>query len=248
VRSTACPLIGIPAATYQDATYVTLPTYRVNGLYTAALAASGAAPVVIPLGLPEAALRAIFDRLDGLLLAGGVDVDPAEYGEERHPRLGQVDRARDATELTVTRWALAADLPIFGICRGIQTLNVAAGGSLYQDISAQSPGSIKHNYQVAESPWEQPTHRVRVSPGSRLAGLAGAAEAHVNSYHHQSVKQPAGELAPAAWAGDGIIEALEGPAHRFVLGVQWHPEGMFASDPLAQRLFAAFVDAARGDR
>jgi putative glutamine amidotransferase len=239
-------LIGIPTAAYQDATYIGLPTYRINGLYTAALADSGAAPVAIPLNLPEDALAVIFERLDGVLLAGGVDVDPAHYGEAHHPALGQVDAARDATELILTRWALAADRPVLGICRGIQTLNVAAGGSLYQDIPAQLPAAQRHNYRLAESPWERPTHRVRLAPDSRLAEILGVTELGVNSFHHQAVRRPALGLTPTAWAEDGVVETLEGAAGRcFVLGVQWHPEGMFRTDPLAQKLFAAFVAACR---
>lgn len=240
------PLIGIPTATFVDPTYgTTAPAYRINGNYTAALAEAGAAPVAIPLDLPESALWAIFERLDGLCLAGGVDVAPAEYGEEPHPALGQVDAARDATELRVTRWALAADLPVLGICRGIQLLNVAAGGTLWQDLPAQVPQAAKHNYKLAESPWERPTHRVRLAPDSLLATILEADQAQVNSFHHQAVKDPGAGLTPIAWADDGVIEGIVGTGRRFVLGVQWHPEGMFRSDPPSRRLFAAFVEACR---
>lgn len=186
-------------------------------------------------------------RLDGLLLAGGVDVAPAEYGEFPHPNLGRVDALRDTTELTLARWALAADLPILGICRGIQMLNVAAGGSLYQDVPAQLPNAGRHAYKPSESPWEVPTHHVRVAETSRLAHELGAHSMMVNSFHHQAVKQPATGLIPVAWADDGVVEGLEGPHQRFVIGVQWHPEGMFLTDPIARRLFAAFVAAAGGN-
>lgn len=244
-EETARPLIGIPAASLEPPPHPGARYYQFSGNYPAALAACGALPVIIPLGLPEEILRALFARLDGLLLAGGVDIAPEEYGETPHPQLGRVDAARDATELTVARWALAAGLPILGICRGIQSLNVAAGGALYQDLSAQYPGAIRHTYMPAESPWERPTHRVTVAEGSRLATVLGATELAVNSFHHQAVKQPAPGFTPVAWAEDGVIEGLEKPDHRFVVGVQWHPEGMFHTDPLARRLFAAFVDAAR---
>ncbi len=165
-----CPVVGIPAAGLERPSAPGAAYFQFNGNYPAALAASGALPVIIPLGLPEDALADLFDRLDGLCLAGGVDVDPACYGEARHPALGSIDAPRDATELTLARWALAADLPLFGICRGIQLLNVAAGGSLYQDLAAQIPSAHRHDYSLADSPWERPVHAVRVAESSRLAG------------------------------------------------------------------------------
>ena len=240
------PLIGIPAASLDPAPNPGALYFQFSGNYPAALVASGALPVVIPLDLPEDALRELFERLDGLMLSGGVDIAPAEYGEEPHPDLGRVDVARDQTEMLLTRWALAADLPVFGICRGIQTINVAAGGSLYQDIPAQIPAARKHSYRPSESPWEQPTHRVRVTAGSRLAGVLRTEDVAVNSFHHQAVKQPAPGFVPVAAADDGIIEGIEDPTRRFAIGVQWHPEGMFRTDPLARQLFAAFVAATNG--
>ncbi len=232
------PLIGIPAASLEPAPNPGALYFQFSGNYPAALAASGALPVIIPLGLPEEILRELFERLDGLLLAGGVDVAPEEYGETPHPKLGNVDRSRDVTELNVARWALAADLPTLGVCRGIQSLNVAAGGSLYQDLAAQFPNASHHAYKPAESSWEKPTHRVDVAAVLETERLA------VNSFHHQAVKQPAPGFIPTARAEDGVIEGIENPARRFVIGVQWHPEGMFRSDPLARQLFAAFVEAA----
>lgn len=240
------PLIGIPAASYTDQEYVATPTNRFNGNYPAALAACGALPLVIPLHLPDAILRQIFLRLDGLCLPGGVDVDPTHYGEPWHPHLGQVDAARDDTELKLARWALEADLPVLGICRGIQLLNVAAGGSLYQHIPAQLPQAGRHNYRLAEVAWDQPTHRVQVAGDSLLARVLGATEVMTNSYHHQAVKQVADGFQPVAWADDGLIEGIEHPGRRFALAVQWHPEGMFHNDPFARRLFEAFVAAALG--
>ena len=172
------PVIGIPAAVLERPSAPGAAYYQFNGNYPAALAASGALPVVIPLGLPEDALADLFARLDGLCLAGGVDVDPAHYGEARHPALGHVDAPRDATELTLARWALAADLPIFGICRGIQLLNVAAGGSLYQDLPAQMPAAQRHDFDLADSPWERPVHTVRVAAGQPPGRAAGHGRGH----------------------------------------------------------------------
>jgi putative glutamine amidotransferase len=237
------PLIGIPAATYADRKDSATPAYRFNGFYTDALAACGALPLVIPLNLPNGTLRAIFERLDGLCLSGGVDVDPAEYGEARRPDLGSVDRGRDETELALANWALEADLPVFGICRGIQLLNVAAGGSLYQHIPGQVRGALRHDYTHANSPWEQPVHEVVIEPASLLAGIVNEPAIMTNSFHHQSVKEIAKEFRRVAHTEDGVVEAIEHPQKRFVLAVQWHPEGMFRSDPHARRLFEAFVAA-----
>jgi putative glutamine amidotransferase len=240
-------MIGIPAAVLEPPSVSGAAYFLFNGNYPAALAASGALPVVMPLGLPDDALADLFHRLDGLCLAGGVDVDPAHYGEVRHPALGKIDALRDATELKLARWALAADLPLFGVCRGIQLLNVAAGGSLYQDLAAQAPTSRKHDYTTAESPWERPVHAVCVAEGSRLAGILETGEVMTNSFHHQAVKDVAGEFVPVAWASDGVVEGIEASGHRFAMGVQWHPEGMFTTDPLARKLFAAFVAACKGN-
>jgi putative glutamine amidotransferase len=241
------PLIGIPSACLEPTPSPGARYYQFNGNYPAALAASGALPVVIPLDLPQDTLRALFARLDGLCLAGGADVDPAFYAEDPHPALGKVDAARDTTELTLVRWALAADLPVLGICRGIQLFNVAAGGSLYQDLSAQVSDADRHAFKLAESPWERPVHRVRVAGDSRLAEILGTDELLTNSFHHQAVKLPAEGFVPVAWADDGVVEGIENPSQRFALAVQWHPEGMYRSDPLARRLFDAFVAAARGN-
>lgn len=239
------PLVGIPAASFVDQEYSATPTYRFNGHYPAALAACGALPLVIPLDLPELTLRAIFERLDGLCLPGGVDVDPAEYGEERHPQLGTVDAPRDRTELTLARWALETGLPVLGICRGIQLLNVAAGGTLYQHIPAQVPQARRHNFHLQESAWETPTHEVRVEPESQLGEMIGAARLQTNSYHHQSLKDVAPGFQATAWAPDGVVEAIEHPGKPFAVAVQWHPEGMFRTDTYAQRIFEAFVAACK---
>lgn len=247
-RSCKRPLIGIPAAVLNPPAVAGATYFQFNGNYPAALAASGALPVVVPLGLPEDALHDLFDRLDGLCLAGGVDVDPVFYDEAPHPALGKVDATRDATELTLARWALADDLPVFGICRGIQLLNVAAGGSLYQDLPAQLPATRQHGYTPAESPWERPVHPVRLAEKGRLAAVLGTGEVQTNSFHHQAVKRLADGFIPVAWADDGVVEAIEKPSRRFAIAVQWHPEGMYRTDPQARRLFDAFVDAARGDR
>ena len=195
--------------------------------------------------LGEHAWRSIYQRLDGLLLPGGVDVDPALYGEARHPELGKVNDALDEAELVLTRWALEDDLPLLGICRGIQVLNVAAGGSLYQDVPAQIPGALQHRFSSSKYPRDHRGHAVRIRPDSRLAQVFGAVDLAVNSRHHQAVKDVAPGFVVTAQAPDGVIEGLEKPEARFAVGVQWHPESLAASDPQMLALFQALVQAAR---
>jgi putative glutamine amidotransferase len=138
-------------------------------------------------------------------------------------------------------------LPVLGICRGIQLLNVAAGGSLYQHLPAQLPETRRHNYRLQDSAWETPTHEVRVEPGSKLAAVVGEEELKTNSFHHQAVKDVAPGFRSTAWAPDGVIEAIEHDGKPFAVAVQWHPEGMFRSDTYARRIFEAFVAACRRD-
>ena len=243
--TSAYPIIGIPAASYVDQEYSATPTYRFNGHYPAAIAACEGLPLVIPLNLPEPILRAVFERLDGLCLPGGVDVDPAEYGEASHPDLGSVDYAADRTELLLAKWALEANLPVLGICRGIQLLNVAGGGTLYQHLPAQLPDTQRHDYRLQDSAWETPTHEVRIEPESKLAAAVGKDALRTNSFHHQAVKDVAPGFHATAWAEDGVVEAIESDGRPFAVGVQWHPEGMFRSDTYSRHIFAAFVEACR---
>ena len=161
-----------------------------------------------------------------------------------HEKCGRIDEARDAVELTLARWALADGLPVFGICRGIQVLNVAAGGTLYQDIASQVPGSLKHDYWPGH-PRNLLTHQVTVNNDSHLAAILSGAEVAVNSLHHQAVKDLAPNFMVVARSPDGLIEAIEGHGHPFALGVQWHPEGLVEDAPPMRRLFEEFVSAAR---
>jgi putative glutamine amidotransferase len=227
------------------------PCWVMGQRYVRVLTEVGAVPWLIPL-LPgdEATLRAIYDRLDGVFLTGGVDVDPAAYGEERHSHCERTDPARDWTELHLIRWALADHKPVFGVCRGIQAINVACGGSLYQDVGEQFPHAIKHNYfpTSANPARNYLAHPVRVASGSRVGRLLGVEQIEVNSMHHQGIKRLAPGLAATAFAPDGLVEAVETTDDRFLIGVQWHPEEMAeAHDPM-RRLFSAFVEAARGFR
>lgn len=207
--------------------------------YVAAVERAGGVPVGLP-AQPEAAADWL-GRLDGLLLSGGGDIAPDLYGQEPHPKTRLVDRERDHFELTLVREWVKAGRPLLAICRGIQVLNVALGGTLIQDIADQVGGPLVH--QVSEG---EARHPVRLRPGSLLAALLDGEELEVNSYHHQAVQVLAPGLAVAAWAADGVIEAVERPGAPFVVGVQWHPERMLESDGRHLSLFRGLVEAAKG--
>lgn len=243
------PLIGVPTQTLQaiDGVPEDLPhSWVMNHRYLTALASTGAAPVMVPLLVDDAdALRGIYDVLDGLFIAGGVDVDPSSYDHVRSPSCGRTDMDRDAVEIRLARWARADGKPLLGVCRGLQIMNVAAGGSLYQDCAEDLPGSIKHDYfPNAGHARDYLAHTVQVGPGTRLHDIFGADEIRVNSMHHQGLARIADDLTVSATAPDGLIEALEVSDHPFALGVQWHPEMLVDSDPGTRRLFEAFVAAA----
>lgn len=218
---------------------------HLNSSYLLALQQAGGVPLPLPPQLDERALDGLFSLLDGLLLTGGGDVDPSAFGELPHPTLADVSVARDRLEMTLVRRSVRAGKPILAICRGIQMLNVALGGSLYQDV-ASDPGT-PINHDQAE-PRHQPTHPVKVVPGSFLARIVGSSELSVNSLHHQAVKALGKGLVVSAHAPDQIVEGIEirssDPA-RFVVGIQWHPEELVSHDPAARNLFAAFVTASR---
>ncbi len=235
------PLIGIPGRTITDAHRDV--RYGMLATYTRAVDLAGGAPVVIPLQLSEETLCAIYAQLDGLLLAGGVDIHPKEFGEEVLPACGDIDPARDDTELRLTRWALAEGKPVFGICRGIQLLNVAAGGSLYQDISSQLATDVKHDYRIPEA--QVFAHSVELEPGSVVARALGVTRLEVNSLHHQALKEIAPGLRVTGRAPDGMIEAVEGTNWHFVMGVQFHPEWLLDEDARMVKLFETFVVSAR---
>ncbi|MBE2319071.1 gamma-glutamyl-gamma-aminobutyrate hydrolase family protein [Solirubrobacter sp. CPCC 204708] len=213
--------------------------------YVRALARAGAVPVVLPpLGI-EAVPR-LLGCLQGVCLSGGPDLDPAAYGAKPAPELGPTEPTLDVFELEVARVADAMGLPIFGICRGAQALNVARGGTLHQHLPAVTDHSIDHR-QTAPG-WEE-THTVRIEPGSRLAAILGTTEPHVNSFHHQAADRLGRGLRAVAWAPDGTVEGIEDPgADRLVLGVQWHAETLDRVGQPHPRLFEALVAAASGER
>ena len=235
------PLVGLTTSV----TFGSSPERAyVNAAYVRAVQAAGGAPVLLPPHLDEATRAALWTRLDALVLSGGGDVDPARFGEPPHAKVYEVSPERDELELGFTRRALDDGVPLLAICRGIQVLNIALGGTLHQDIPSEPGSAIDHSQKA---PRHQPTHRVKVmGEGTRLGSVVGATELEVNSFHHQAIKRLGAGLREVAWAEDGIIEGVEmDGADSFVLGVQWHPEDLIERDAAARALFAAVVDAAR---
>lgn len=210
--------------------------------YVRALEKAGALPLVLAPGRPEDAAE-FLDRVDALVLSGGADVDPALYGEERHRTVRHVLPGRDAFEIALCREALVRDLPTLAICRGHQVLNVATGGTLYQDIPSQVRGAADHDPDI---PRHEACHDVAVLPGTRLREILGRDTVSVNSFHHQAVKVLGrGLVLSARGADDGVIEGMEMPDRRFMIGVQWHPESFWDQPRGFQPLFEALVNAAR---
>lgn len=239
--SQARPVIGIPAVTTTAAWgFWRDDAHLVADTYASAVWAAGGLPLAVPpLGGNEpGTLAAVLDRVDALLLVGGADVDPARFGEDPDPLLEEISAARDAYEFPLVDAAFDRDLPVLGICRGVQVMNVATGGTLYQDLV--DAGLADH--RRAPGRLDDPTfHEVQVEPGSLLAGITGAPTLVTNSHHHQGVaKVGSGAVVTARASQDGCVEALEWPDLGFALGVQWHPE-----TPRMTPFFAALVAAAR---
>lgn len=206
--------------------------------YVEAVRRAGAIPVLIP-PQPENAEQ-LMRELDGFLLAGGDDCDPAVYGEERHPTVDPMDVRRQANDLALAEAARKHDVPMLGICLGLQVMNVAAGGTLIQDIDSEHDTEIRH----ASVPEDRARHDVIIEKGTQLAGVLPALELNVNSSHHQAIRRVGQGLRVTALAPDGIVEGVEDPKHPFYLGVQWHPEDM-TGERSGSALFTAFIEAAR---
>ncbi|HVS80390.1 MAG TPA: gamma-glutamyl-gamma-aminobutyrate hydrolase family protein [Pyrinomonadaceae bacterium] len=218
--------------------------FYLSRYYSEAVEAAGGLPVNIPL-IPRADyIAGVMDSVDGVLLPGSdSDIDPQRYGHEPHQQLGSVHPLKDETDLLVLAETEKRRVPLFAICYGIQSLNVSRGGTLIQDIASQLPKAMKHEQGV---PRDRHSHRVRILEDSMLGKLAGSENAPVNSHHHQAIETLGRELVAAAWATDGIVEAVEDPrSDRFVLGVQWHPELGWERDELSRALFNRFVAEAR---
>lgn len=237
--SPAAPTVAVSATS--DDTLGGVHRVRLNSAYITALESAGIVPVIVPpLALDDAA-RAILSRVDGVVLTGGEDVEPSLYGQPRFAECGKSNISRDNTEIALVRAAKELGKPLLAICRGPQVLNVALGGTLYQDIPSQIPGALEHNPKDERSSRVHPVH---VEPGSRIADAVQATSLSVNSLHHQSIR----DIAPGLWitasAPDGVIEGVESTDDDWwVVAVQWHPEEMNDSpEPLDRGLFKAFAD------
>jgi len=213
---------------------------RLTAAYVTALERAGLVPLIVPPLSSSEAASSVLDSVSGLVLTGGEDVDPARYGEQRHEKVRSVNVARDATEAALVEEARARGLPVLAICRGIQILNVALGGTLVQDIPSQCHTDIDHDEEGARN---SRTHEVSIEPGSLIAGAVGTEHLSVNSFHHQSVKRVADGMKVTARSPDGVIEGIESTDEKWwVMGVQWHPEEMTDSaEPWDRGLFKAFA-------
>jgi putative glutamine amidotransferase len=213
---------------------------RLTAAYVTALENAGLVPLIVPPLSSAGAAAAVLNSVSGLVLTGGEDVDPARYGEQRHEKVRSVNPARDATEAALVEEARARRIPILAICRGIQILNVALGGTLIQDIPSQIATSISHD---DEGPRDSRIHEISIEAGSLIARAIGTERASVNSFHHQAVLRVADGMRITARSPDGVIEGIESTDKSWwVMGVQWHPEEMTESaQPWDRGLFRAFA-------
>ncbi len=207
--------------------------------YMNLLKACGALPVILPFTADPSDVSEILDGLDGLLLTGGHDVNPAIYGQSPLPACGPPHEGRDTLECLLFTQALERDMPVFGICRGLQFINVMMDGTLFQDLPSQHPSSLRHHMSP---PYDRPIHTVDVVADSPLAQVVGTGTLKVNSYHHQGIDKLGEGLQTMAVAPDGLVESVCMPFHRFVWGVQWHPEFMWRKYPQQRAIVQAFVD------
>jgi len=229
-------LVGVVPSGIVEQTRLLINQTYLDGVFRA-----GGLPVLFPLTTDQSELRSLMNRVDGLLLTGGEDVEPALYGEEKLPCCGKCTPERDALEVPVCSLALELRKPVLAICRGVQLLNCVLGGTLYQDLDTQYGKALRH--PCFDAPAMDPAHEVQVLPDTLLASVVGAGALGVNSRHHQGIKTLGPGVVMSAQAPDGLIEAIEYPENPFVLGVQWHPEAMAAHHPVQQHLFNAFVRA-----
>ncbi len=219
------------------------PMYFLRARYLSPIEQAGGIPLILPLLTEREKLRSLLTTLDGLVLSGsGSDLAPELYGERQRYKFRRMSRQRSALELQITKLAYHTRIPTLGICGGMQSLNVALGGTMIQDIASQFRTTILHQPSFSAT---KPAHPISTTPKSLLRRITRRATIQVNSSHHQSIKRVASSLVQTATSPDGVIEAVEAPSHDFFLGVQWHPEFMYEHDPVQRRLFSALVNAAK---
>lgn len=232
------PVIGITCGL----TNIDRNAYGLRKEYIYAIEDAGGIPVIIPIFRDSSLLDDAISFIDGLLLSGGGDIDPSFYNEERQPTLRTVNIERDRIEIELVQRALDNQVPILGICRGIQVLNVAGGGTLYQDIPSFFDDPLEH---FQKEPEDQGTHIIHISENSKLIEIMKQKTITVNSFHHQAVKDVANNFIVTAISDDGVVEAVESVTHPFAIGVQFHPERMWEKVEPIRSIFVSFVDAAR---
>jgi putative glutamine amidotransferase len=233
------PWIGIPTRYHEKSEYIGQIRHYLDAILWA-----GGLPLMIPTVDDSAIVAEYVQRVDGILLPGSpTDIDPSRYGAASHRKLGKLYPARDATDFAILDLAESQrNIPVLGICFGIQSLNVHRGGSLVQDIPELVEQPVTHDEDDGKP---AARHMVRIAENSLIGRLAGRSEIEVNSYHHQAVERPGRNLRPVAFANDGVIEAVEDTTGRFIVGVQWHPERGWKEDPFSKALFSTFIEQAR---
>jgi putative glutamine amidotransferase len=236
------PLIGITTTNILKSSKT--PKYGANELYAEAISNSGGLPVLIPLNLSQDDLDTLLCRLDGILFSGGGDIHPRKYGGELHPQVKGVEQSRDEVEIHLIQSVIETGKPFLGICRGLQVINVAMGGSLYEHLQDQLSGGVTHDNHTL--PRDFLAHSVSIEANSQLSQILSTSQARVNSLHHQGVRKLADGLLPTAYAPDELIEAFELPGHSFGLAVQWHPEELLEHEAM-RKLFQAFIHACLAD-
>lgn len=229
------PIIGVlPLIDDPRNSYWMLPGYF-NGLI-----AAGGIPVMLPLTSDKEILSQLADTYDGFLFTGGQDVSPSLYGEDTLPQCGEISKPLDEMENILLNELIGRDKPILGICRGIQFINAALGGTLYQDIPSQKPSKTEHHQSP---PYDVPVHSVNITPNTPLYDILGQSELRVNSYHHQAVKELSPKLAAMAYSEDGLVEGVYMPDKKYIMAVQWHPELSYLKDKNSMLIFESFIKA-----
>ncbi len=232
------PLIGLTTTYVPRRSHPAV--YGSNRPYAEAVLRAGGLPILIPNDLTDEDLDMLLARLEGVLFTGGNDIDPTCYGRPAHPEIIKPDAERDRVEIHLVRALVHTGRPFFGICRGIQAINVALGGTLYEHLPGQLPGNV--HLENHGQPRDHPAHTVAIQPGNQLADIFNPGEMWVNSLHHQGVREVASGLRVTAIAPDSLVEAFELPGHPFALAVQWHPEELQAQEAM-RNLFKAFIRA-----
>lgn len=230
------PVIGI--TTFISDKGLTLPT-----TYIDAINDSDGVPMVLAKTLDTEKIKVQVQNIDALLLTGGNDIEPALFNEEPHQQLGEIEPGRDEYESGLIEHALSKGIPVLGICRGAQILNIQQGGTMYQDIYDQIDGSVNQHTQKAARDYL--AHTVNIKNGSLLHGIVGETKIKTNTFHHQANKDVPDHFIISATSPDGVIEAVESTAHDFVMGLQWHPEGTYFNDDASKKIFHALVEAAQ---